>query len=61
MIFEQSSPILGIKIDPKQKITPTQGIDLACGEHTKLNSIINLQHKEKDCSSKKRANNLKKC
>ena len=61
MIFEQSSPILGTKIDPKQEIISTQGIDLACGEHTKLNSIINLQHKERDCSSKKRAKNLKKC
>lgn len=60
MIFEQSSPILGTKIDPKQEIISTQGIDLACGDHTKLNSVINLQHKERDCSSKKRAKNSKK-
>jgi hypothetical protein len=60
MIFEQSSPILGTKIDPKQEIISLQGIDLACDDHTKLNSVINLQHKERDCSSKKRAKNLKK-
>ena len=60
MIFEQSSPILGTKIDPKQEIISTQGIDLACSEHTKLNSVINLQHKERYCSSKKRAKNSKK-
>lgn len=60
MIFEQSSPILGTKIDPKQEIISTQGIDLACDDHTNLNSVINLQHKERDCSSKKKSQKLKK-